>query len=172
MMNELRSPDRVQVHMVRLLHALRPDWDEPGIAVALARAVDKGNLADAAAAAIRLAADTSIRTPAVIPMPGRHWAATTAPESNYRHPPNLAETLATGCRQHLEPNPCRSCAAERKSAGAPLPPMPRDSRVAVAGVAAVRAAFAGRPRGRTAVSGPDTTEGQDQTADEGEEVAG
>lgn len=147
-MNEARSIiEKATPPLVRLLHILRPEWDEPGISAALSRAGKADNVSALAIAAIRAANDPAVRTPAVIAMPGRHWTPVDAPpESSYRHPPNLAATLANGCRQHFEPNPCRCCAAEAKADPNPSWAEPRDPEIATVGAARVREILANRPR--------------------------
>ena len=59
--------------LVALLHQLRHDWDTPGIRVAIQRAAQLGTPAEVAVAACRVAANTAVKTPGLIPEPGSHW---------------------------------------------------------------------------------------------------
>lgn len=58
--------------IARVVNALRPEWDEPGIRAAL-RPVAGRNAFDVAMAAIRAAADSGANNPGVIPTEGPHW---------------------------------------------------------------------------------------------------
>jgi hypothetical protein len=58
--------------LTRLVHLLRPAWNEEGIYAAVAR-VKERDAYDVALAAIRAAADKNANTPGVIPSPGPHW---------------------------------------------------------------------------------------------------
>lgn len=60
--------------LTRLLALLRPDWQPPGIAAALAdQRLRAKPPTEVALAAIRAGANSKIRTPAVIPLDGEHW---------------------------------------------------------------------------------------------------
>lgn len=59
--------------IARSIHAIRSDWDKPGIEDALARARFLGDPATVAIAAHRAAATHGNRTPAVIALDGPHW---------------------------------------------------------------------------------------------------
>ena len=59
------------------VHAIRPDWDTPGIIAALSRSRDRADTWQVAIAAITAAADNTNRTPAVIPLAGKHWQTAT-----------------------------------------------------------------------------------------------
>jgi hypothetical protein len=59
--------------IARSVHAIRRDWDRPGIEDALARARFLGDPASVAIAAHRAAAVAGNRTPAVIALDGPHW---------------------------------------------------------------------------------------------------
>lgn len=63
--------------LASLLHALRGDWDEPGIMAALGNARHQASAPDLMVAAIRAAASAHNRTPAVIGMQGEHWRSGT-----------------------------------------------------------------------------------------------
>src|SRR4051812_36829787 len=58
--------------LTRLVHLLRPAWNEEGIYAAVTRVKDR-DAYDVALAAIRAAADKGANTPGVIPSPGPHW---------------------------------------------------------------------------------------------------
>lgn len=58
--------------LTRLVHLLRPAWNEEGIYAALAK-VKERDAYDVALAALRAAADGNAKTPGVIPSPGPHW---------------------------------------------------------------------------------------------------
>lgn len=65
------------------IHSMRPEWGEAGIHKALGFARIKANKWIVAQAAFAAAANQANRTPAVIPMEGRHWPA--MPDAN-QHP--------------------------------------------------------------------------------------
>ncbi len=87
------------------VHALRPDWDIPGIVDALGRARDRGSGPEVAVAAIRAGADQRNRTPAVIALDGAHWrpAATTVADS--RPGPHISRRCSCGVL-HPDTLPC------------------------------------------------------------------
>ena len=58
--------------LTRLVHALRPAWNEEGIYAALGKLKARDPY-DVALAAIRAAADKNAKTPGVIPTDGPHW---------------------------------------------------------------------------------------------------
>ena len=73
----MTGPDTTTTHWIKrlatLIHEIRPDWAEPGIASALTKVADRP-LADVAIAAIQAATTrTDQRTPAIIAMDGSHW---------------------------------------------------------------------------------------------------
>ena len=73
----MTGPDTTTTHWIKrlatLIHEIRPDWAEPGIASALAKVADRP-LADVAVAAIKAATTrTDQRPPAIIGMGGSHW---------------------------------------------------------------------------------------------------
>lgn len=59
--------------VAKSVHAIRRDWNKPGIEDALGRARLLADAASVAIAAHRAAADPSNRTPAVIALDGAHW---------------------------------------------------------------------------------------------------
>src|SRR6266498_1617211 len=75
-MNDFKLTPEHAKHLTTLIGALRPDWDRPGIADAIWRAIDRGNAIEICTAAIR-ASVISNRTPAVIALDGNHWRGTT-----------------------------------------------------------------------------------------------
>ena len=107
----MTGPDTTTTHWIKrlatLIHEIRPDWAEPGIASALAKVADRP-LADVAVAAIKAATTrTDQRTPAIIGMGGSHWSQD-ANSSNcgnsYR--PTTANTPSCdncGYPEHLHP---------------------------------------------------------------------
>ena len=73
----MTGPETTSMQWVKqlavLIHEIRPEWAEPGIASALTKVADRP-LADVAIAAIQAAATrTDQRTPAIIAMGGSHW---------------------------------------------------------------------------------------------------
>ena len=94
-----------------VVHAIRPDWDEPGILAAIRKAPAKP-LATVAAAAIACASlRTDQRTPACIALDGDHWQAkgVAAPVPPYHEP---------RCTQHRQPLSCPDCRPRRPPADA------------------------------------------------------
>lgn len=77
-------------HLAALVHAIRPDWDAPGILAALVK-VRTRPLALVAYAAVRAAENTSNRTPAVIALDGTHWRPPTAAELPTPIPPSKCD---------------------------------------------------------------------------------
>ena len=71
---------RIADPLAVILAALRPDWQMPGIMAALAdqKLRDKPPAA-VIVAAVRAAANSKVRTPAVIAMDGEHWQEPAAP---------------------------------------------------------------------------------------------
>ena len=73
----MTGPETTSMQWVKqlavLIHEIRPEWAEPGIASALTKVADRP-LADVAIAAIQAATTrTEQRTPAIIAMGGSHW---------------------------------------------------------------------------------------------------
>ena len=100
----MTGPDTTTTHWIKrlatLIHEIRPDWAEPGIASALAKVADRP-LAEVAVAAIKAATTrTDQRTPAIIGMGGSHWGQ----DASYR--PTAANTPSCdncGYPEHLHP---------------------------------------------------------------------
>lgn len=119
-MNDFKISGRALNALAAVLHELRPDWHEPGILDALAKARDSKQCRDGwhlALAAIRCAAEASNRTPRVITLEGKHW------EERVREPERKITTGAevkrctTGCgRTYSEPDSEHDC-APRAEAG-------------------------------------------------------
>ena len=106
----MTGPNTVTTHWVKrlasLIHEIRPEWAEPGIASALTKVADRP-LADVAIAAIQAATTrTDQRTPAIIAMGGSHW--TTNGSSQQPAPKQPNEPTCTRCgyteRQHQQLN--------------------------------------------------------------------
>lgn len=70
---DTRITRRQATALAELIHALRPEWDAPGVLAAIGEARDVGPAPMVAIAAIRAATTPTNRTPAVIPMEGAHW---------------------------------------------------------------------------------------------------
>ena len=66
--------------LAEALHSMRPDWGIPGIHKALGQARWKANKWVVAQAAFACAANQSNRTPAIIPLDGKHWPLMPMPE--------------------------------------------------------------------------------------------
>ncbi|WP_407316666.1 hypothetical protein UQW22_09965 [Isoptericola halotolerans] len=64
--------------LARLVNALRPSWDVPGIAAALHKARHRAPAHELAHAVIRLATRADLASPAVLAQDGPHWRATPA----------------------------------------------------------------------------------------------
>ena len=59
--------------LAEAIHSMRPDWGIAGIHKALGHARWKGNKWVVAQAALACAANPDNRTPAIIPLGGKHW---------------------------------------------------------------------------------------------------
>lgn len=100
--------------LARLLHAMRPDWNYPGILSAL-NACDPFDPQDTIRAALAAAGDDNVKTPGVIPKPGSHWDPPAARQrqtgTRIRRPPRREQE----CKQHPGEwaDACRGCAADR-----------------------------------------------------------
>lgn len=102
-------------NLTRLVHSIRPDWDQRGILAALSKcqSFDKQ---DTIRAALAAAADPDVRTPGVIPKAGSHWdppGRTQSTSTRIRRPPKREQE----CEQHPGEwqDSCRCCAADRIS---------------------------------------------------------
>jgi hypothetical protein len=105
----MMTKDQAQA-IAALVHALRPEWDEPGIFAALSRCHTIDGY-DAAMAALRAAANRDAATPGVIPrMDGEHWRERIAPRAAL-YPPRRDQA----CKRHPGewPDTCRGCAGDR-----------------------------------------------------------
>ena len=94
----MTGPETTSMQWVKrlavLIHEIRPEWAEPGIASALTKVADRP-LADVAIAAIQAATTrTDQHTPAIIAMGGSHWGThggnTGNSGNSYRTPPTCA----------------------------------------------------------------------------------
>ena len=102
----MTGPDTTTTHWIKrlatLIHEIRPDWAEPGIASALAKVSDRP-LAEVAVAAIKAATTrTDQRTPAIIGMGGSHWGQD-ASSSNRPTAANAPSCGNCGYPEHLHP---------------------------------------------------------------------
>ena len=104
----MTGPDTVSTRWIKrlatLIHEIRPDWAEPGIASALAKVADRP-LAEVAVAAIKAATTrTDQHTPAIISMGGSHWVQDASSSSSYRPAVANSPTCANcGYPAHLHP---------------------------------------------------------------------
>ena len=104
----MTGPDTTTTHWIKrlatLIHEIRPDWAEPGIASALAKVSDRP-LAEVAVAAIKAATTrTDQHTPAIISMGGSHWVQDASSSSSYRPAVANSPTCANcGYPAHLHP---------------------------------------------------------------------
>lgn len=123
--------------IARSVHAIRRDWDRPGIEDALGRARFLGDAATVAVAAHRAAAEASNRTPAVIALDGPHWRD--AEKAPHFAPPTAAERCST-CSEREDV--CRARWADDHDFVSDVrPPAPPAEAVIdqVAGLRAIRA---------------------------------
>ena len=102
----MTGPDTTTTHWIKrlatLIHEIRPDWAEPGIASAIAKVADRP-LAEVAVAAIKAATTrTDQRTPAIIGMGGSHWGQD-ASSSNRPTAANAPSCGNCGYSEHLHP---------------------------------------------------------------------
>lgn len=97
------------------VHAVRPDWDTTGVLAALARARERAEPWQVAAAALIAAGNPDNRTPGVIPLAGGHWTAIVVE----RHVDHRTEPRCEEHPHELAWN-CRCCRADE--IGAPAHP--------------------------------------------------
>lgn len=93
------------------VNRIRPDWDVHGIRAAFEKLPNKATLSEALTAAIRLASNGQIRTPALLAdLSGEWWGAATTQNTR----PDWV-TNRNACAVHpSEPrDTCQPCAAER-----------------------------------------------------------
>lgn len=104
------------------IHSMRPEWEVPGIHKALGHARTKANKWIVAQAAFAAAANPTNRTPAVIPMEGKHWPIMSAnqPPSSRRFKPNEVsdDERDAAHRQYL----AAVAILQAKKAGRPVEP--------------------------------------------------
>ena len=116
--------------LASLVHAIRHDWDEPGVASALRKVADRP-LATVARAAVACAIErTDQRTPAVIALDGHHWADSPAKA------PTRIDASPLLCEHGNRPARCEACATAPRSAG----PTPEQRAQIRAGIEAGRQA--------------------------------
>ena len=112
----MTSIDRDQAHaLAALIATLRPDWQPPGILKTLSDARTRGTAWDLAHAALYAAQDPSVRTPAVIALPGDHWRGRSLGDGTPIHYPRCTEPGHTSYRA----DNCGACRAEQLEAIAP-----------------------------------------------------
>lgn len=97
---------------------IRDDWDHPGIVAAITKAAPLGNAADIGTALCRLAANTELRSPALLAEPGSHWrdttvASLTPPVMCNDHPTQLARECPDCRAASLRTDHARGAAAVR-----------------------------------------------------------
>ncbi len=97
---------------------IRPDWNQAGVVDAIGKCRNVA-LSEVAVALIRLAEDGSVKTPALLPTAGRHWARASRDETPTG--PNLAHRDM--CLEHPDTDR-RECT--RHEAPTPMPPGLRD----------------------------------------------
>lgn len=85
--------------VARSVHAIRRDWDRPGIEDALGRARHLADAPSLAVAAHRAAAEPANRTPAVIALDGPHWRDATKPP---RFPAPAAGDRCSTCSERKD----------------------------------------------------------------------
>lgn len=120
--------------IARSIHAIRRDWDRPGIEDALGRARLLSDPATVAIAAHRAAADPANRTPAVIALDGPHWRDAT--KTPHFAGPTAAERCST-CSEREDV--CRGRWASDHAYVSDLRPPPPPVEVLVDQVAGLRA---------------------------------
>ena len=120
-MNDFENDQALRA-LAAVVAAIRGDWQPPGILAHLTTAAAKHPYPDVALAAVRAATDRGNRTPAVIPMDGRHWQPSAAPPAAAAAtvlPPRPGEW----CPEHPGQwrDGCAGCKADRVAAPAPAP---------------------------------------------------
>ncbi|WP_102508142.1 hypothetical protein [Sanguibacter massiliensis] len=116
--------------LAALIATMRPDWQTPGILKALSDARARGTGWDLAHAALYAAQDPSVRTPAVIALPGDHWRGRAIGDGTPLHFDRCPEP---GHGSYRVDN-CGACRSETLEATAPRVtepggvPMPDDVR--------------------------------------------
>ena len=118
--------------LATFISRIRDDWNHPGIVAAIEKAAPLGTPADIGTALCRLAANTELRTPALLAEDGPHWRDTTVasriwPVMCTRHP----EVRASRCDYD---GPCAADVTTRgaDAVRAALAEAPRPARPAIA----------------------------------------
>ena len=112
-------PHEWVARLASLVHAIRPDWDEPGIRSALTKVTDRP-LVDVAAAAVAATRRIDQRSPQIIAMTGDHWP-TAGAQRTYAEP-----GVVTYC-EHGEPGTrCPECHPPRRHTGVGPTPEQRE----------------------------------------------
>lgn len=85
---------------------VRPEWRQAGVLAALEKAAATADVHDVACALIRLAQDTTVHTPGLLPHPGPHWLKPDGSKPGRRGDHTMT------CPDHGEPYlTCQQCAA-------------------------------------------------------------
>lgn len=85
---------------------IRPEWRPAGVLAALEKSVDTADVHDVACALIRLAEDSTVLTPGLLPQPGPHWLKPDGSKPARRGDHTMR------CPEHGEPYlRCEQCAA-------------------------------------------------------------
>jgi hypothetical protein len=106
MMNRLTQTQGKR--LCELAHLIRPEWDIPGIESAVRAAADKAPAADVAIALLALAKNPEVRTPGMLPKPGKHWPTDEQGVSV------LPVSHNVRCPEHpINFHPCPLCAAKK-----------------------------------------------------------
>lgn len=82
---------------------VRPEWRPAGVMAALEKAADTADVHDVACALIRLAQDTTVHTPGLLPQPGPHWLKPDGSKPTRRGDHTMR------CPEHGERLPCDPC---------------------------------------------------------------
>ena len=99
--------------LCELAHLFRPEWDIPGIAAAVRDASTKAAGVDVARALLAICADPAVKTPGMLPKPGRHWP--TDDDGNSL----LPVSHDVRCPEHTQHvHPCPQCVAKRSEPSA------------------------------------------------------
>lgn len=120
------------VHLMNLVHALRPSWGVEGIYEHIVRASNQGlgNPYEVSLAAIRAARDPKNITPGIISLPGKHWsveqdladtrAELKAAKDRIAGKYSAPDTNDPWCEDHPDQRLsfCKECAKEK----VPMPP--------------------------------------------------
>ena len=109
--------------LARLVWMLReadgmPRWDGPGIIAKLREAASTASSFDVARAAITLAENRELRTPAILPNPGPHWLKPDGSKPARRGDHTMR------CPEHGQRLPCEPCKTD-------ITPPPEDVRAEV-----------------------------------------